>query len=167
VASGPAGAAEAVPAPLAFVDVPLVLRETQAAKALRSQIEAEQFSYQSELARRENALRAASEALSTERDELDEADYVRRRQEIDQQVAELRRESQLRKRQLEQAYNAGMDRLRAEMVEAVAEIAGERGFSIVLNKATVVLGATELDLTEAVIERIDAELPTVDAGAPQ
>lgn len=159
-----AGAAESVqtaPAP-AFVDVQLVLRETEAAKALRSKIEAEQFSYQSELAKRENALRSASEELATERDDLSEAEYIRRRQEIDQEVAELRRESQARKRQLEQAYNAGMDKLRTTMLRVVADIAKERNFALVLNKAAVVLGAADLDLTEEVINRINALLPTVD-----
>jgi Skp family chaperone for outer membrane proteins len=160
-------AADAPPIHIAFIDVQLILRETDAAKALRSRIEAEQFSYQSELAKRENALRAASEQLSTERDGLPEADYVRRRQEIDEQVAELRRESQQRKRELEQDYNAGMDRLRATMVQVVADIAGERDVSLILNKAAVVLGATELDLTNEVVDRINAVLPTVDADAPQ
>lgn len=63
-ASGVARSAELSPAYVGFVDVQLVLRETQAATGLRSRIEAEQFTYQSELAKQENALRAASEQLA-------------------------------------------------------------------------------------------------------
>jgi Skp family chaperone for outer membrane proteins len=162
-----AAAAEVAPAYIAFVDVQSVLRDTRAARTLRGQIEAQQFSYQSELAKQENALRAASEQLAAERDDLPEADYLRRRQDIERQVEELRRQSQLRKRELELAYNEGMDRLRAAMAQVVAEIAAERGFTLILNKAGVVLGAGELDITQEAIDRIDATLPTLDAGAPQ
>jgi Skp family chaperone for outer membrane proteins len=162
-----AAAADLTPAYVAFVDVQSVLRDTQAARALRSRIEAEQFTYQSELAKEENTLRAASEQLAAERESLPEADYLTRRQDIERRVEELRRQSQLRKRELELAYNEGMDRLRAAMAQVVAEIAGERGFTVVLNKANVVLGASELDITQEAIERIDATLPTLDAEAPQ
>lgn len=164
---GAARAAEPSPAYVAFVDVQSVLREAQAARALRGRIEADQFSYQSELAKQENALRAASEQLAAERDDVPETEYVQRRQEIERQVEELRRQSQLRKRELELAYNDGMDRLRAAMVQVVAEIASERGFTLVLNKANVVLGASELDITQEAIDRVNAVLPTLDAGTPQ
>jgi outer membrane protein len=164
---GAGRAADAGAVHIAYVDVQLVLRDTQAARGLRSAIEAEQFSYQSDLAKREDALREASEQLSIDRDDVSEEEYIRRRQEIDQQVAELRRESQARKRQLEQAYNAGMDKLRAAMAQAVSDLAAERGYSLVLNKAAVVLGATELDLTEEVVDRMNAVLPSIDDGVPR
>jgi Skp family chaperone for outer membrane proteins len=151
---------------VAVLDVQQVLRDSMAAKALRAEIEKRQGEYQSELARQENALRSASEKLMAERDDIAPEEFVRRRQEIDQQVAELRRQSQARKRQLETTYNDGVDEVRRVMLEVVGQIAQVRGATLVLNKSSVVLGASEFDITAEVIVKLDAALPSVTAAKP-
>jgi Skp family chaperone for outer membrane proteins len=152
---------------IAVLDVQEVLREAKAAKALRARIEKEQADYQGELAKQENGLRSASDELMRQRDQLAAEEFLRRRQEIDRQVAELRRQAQGRKRQLEADYNGGMDRVRQAMLQVVATIAQAEGATLVLNKSSVVLGTGALDVTAETLAKLDAALPSADAATPQ
>ncbi len=45
------------------------------------------------------------------------------------------------------------------------EIADERGISLILMKATIVLANGELDITEEVLRHLDERLPSVNPAA--
>ncbi|MBX6321217.1 MAG: OmpH family outer membrane protein [Rhodospirillaceae bacterium] len=165
VCAGPCSAPAAeplTPAYVAVLDLQEVLRQCDAAKALRARIEKEQAEYQTELAKQENALRNASDELMVQRDQLQPEEFQSRRQKIDQQLAELRRQAQARKRQLETTYNDGMDKVRQAVLEVVTAIAEERGANLVLDKASVVIGAGKFDVTAEVLARLNAALPSVE-----
>jgi Skp family chaperone for outer membrane proteins len=51
------------------------------------------------------------------------------------------------------------------LAEVVKEIADERGISLILLKAPVVLANRERDITEKVLRRLDERLPSVNPAA--
>lgn len=165
---GPAMAQDAkVPLVVAVLDVQQVMQESTAARGIQAEVERQRESFQAELAQQENALRAADQKLASERADLSQEEFVQRRQELDQQAAELRRNVQGRKEQLEQLFNNGVGQVRQALIEIVAEIAQARGITMVLSKSQVVLAANDFDITAEVMQRLNAKLPKASVAAPQ
>lgn len=160
---GPAsGQQETPPLVVAVLDIQQVMRDAKAAKAMQAMVEQQRTAFQAELAQQESALRQADQQLAEQRPSLSPDDFRKRRQEIDQQAAALRRNAQARKAQLENLVNSGMNEIRNALIRVVAEIAQERGITLVLSKSQVVLSANAYDITADALSQLDAELPTLD-----
>jgi outer membrane protein len=155
------------PLVVAVIDVQQIMQESTAARSIQTELERQREAFQAELAEQENALRASDQKLATERSGLSQEEFVQRRQELDQQAAQLRRNVQNRKEQLESLFNSGMGQVRQALLEIVAEIAQSRGITMVLSKSQVVLAANDFDITAEVMQRLNAKLPKVSAAAPQ
>ncbi|WP_119458642.1 OmpH family outer membrane protein [Rhodospirillaceae bacterium SYSU D60014] len=155
------------PLVIAVIDVQQIMQESTAARSIQTELERQREAFQAELAEQENALRASDQKLATERAGLSQEEFVQRRQELDQQAAQLRRNVQNRKEQLESLFNSGMGQVRQALLEIVAEIAQSRGITMVLSKSQVVLAANDFDITAEVMQRLNAKLPKVSAAAPQ
>jgi Skp family chaperone for outer membrane proteins len=78
----------------------------------------------------------------------------------------VRRDLQERKRALDQSMISGMAQVRAKLVEVVAEIAKERGISLVILKSAIFLGTTDLEITDEALQRLNERLPAVVPKAP-
>ena len=66
------------------------------------------------------------------------------------------------KRQLDQAFSRANAKVRQQMIEVVAELAGEAGVGLVLFKNQIFLGDRKIDLTEEVLTRLNKRLPSVE-----
>src|SRR5690606_35121477 len=106
----------------------------------------------------------ADQERSQQRGSLSAEEFAKKRNELAQQAAEVRRYAQQ-----QQLANGEMARdaeaqIRKELVRIAAEIAKERGVNLVLNKAQVLLFPTELDITDEALAKLNQRLPTVDLG---
>lgn len=155
------------PLVVAVLDVQYIMRESSAAKAIHTELERQRETYQAELAEQEKALRAADQKLAAERTTLSQDDFVQRRKELEQQAAQLRRNVQARKEQLEGLFGSGIAQVRKALIEVVAGIAEERGITLVLSKSQVVMAASDFDITEVTMEKLNAKLPKVSLTAPK
>ena len=70
--------------------------------------------------------------------------------------------AQSKKRALDEASNAAIDALRDALYEIVQGIAQERGYSLVISNSDVIAGEKSLDITELTMERLNAQLKTVE-----
>lgn len=155
------------PLVVAVLDVQYIMRESSAAKAIHTELERQRETYQAELAEQEKALRAADQKLAAERTTLSQDDFVQRRKELEQQAAQLRRNVQARKEQLEGLFGSGIAQVRKALIEVVAGIAEERGITLVLSKSQVVMAASDFDITEVAMKKLNAKLPKVSLTAPK
>ncbi|MDZ4736384.1 MAG: OmpH family outer membrane protein [Rhodospirillaceae bacterium] len=150
----------AVPVSVAVLDLPIILRDSTAAQAVRTQIEQQRQRFQSELAQQEQALQAESQALESQRGTMTAEAIAQKQQEMSQKVQQLRQQSELRRQQLEDAFNAAMDEVRQSVIDILTEIAQARGYTLVLNKSTVLLSANEFDITNEVLTQLNQRLPS-------
>jgi Skp family chaperone for outer membrane proteins len=151
---------------IAVIDVQAVLRNSQAALSIQSQIDSRRDAYQSEVAEEERALREAEQDLAQRRAALDQSVYEEAARSFQDRVAEVQRTVQARKRALDEAFARAMNQVRQKMVATVAEVADERGYQVVLFKNQIVIAAKSLDISEEVQARLDATLPKVDVDLP-
>ncbi|EWY42146.1 membrane protein [Skermanella stibiiresistens SB22] len=152
---------------VAVVDVQLIMQESVAAKSIHKQLDAQRQTYQKEIAKQEDKLRGAEQELGRQRADLPPDAFEQKRREFEQQVAEVQRSVQTRKRVLDQAFNESMKKLHDGMLQVVAEVAGEQKASLVLAKQQVVLAEKSLDLTNPVLERLNKKMPTVAVTVPK
>jgi Skp family chaperone for outer membrane proteins len=149
------------------VDVLAILRDSSAAQSVRGQIERVRNSYQSEISKQENDLRAADQELAKQRAVLSPEAFAQRRRELEKRVTDAQQSVQERRRGLDQSFNQGMERIQKAMIEVIAEIAGEMQYQIVLPKSQVVVVANSLDITPEVMKRLNRKLPQVTVSLPQ
>jgi len=159
----PAAAAEAPV--IAIIDMDRILRDSKAAATLRTEVDSRRTSFQSELREQEQALRAADQQLARQRSVLSAEAFAAKRKELQEQAANLQQEFLKRQNEMEQIFGRGIGQVRKALAEVAQEIATEQGIDLILLKATIVLAARELDITEEALKRLDEKLPSVNLSA--
>ena len=109
-------------------------------------------------------LRAAESELADNRTTLSPEAFAERRREFEERVTEAQREAQTTRASLDQAVERAMASVRSKLIEVIADIAQERGATLVLSKAQVILVDRSLDLTDEAVMRLNEVMPTVEVG---
>ena len=147
---------------IGIVDVQKVLRESQASRSLRPQVDKLRKNYHSSVRKRESELRKASQELQRQRTILSPQAFAKRRSAYEEKARKAQVDFQQRKRQLDSAYGAAMRAIQKSMVVVAAKVAEERNFDVVLPKSLVLLADQKLDITGEILRRIDKSLPSVE-----
>lgn len=148
------------------IDFQAVVRESMAAASVQDQVAGLREAYQAEFGQIEEDLRAIEQELTEARDELPEAEFLERRRQFERRITEAQRRAQERRAVLDRALDDAMGQVRSALIDVVAEIAGDRGARIVLNKAQTVLSDRSLDITGQALTRLNERLPTVEVALP-
>ncbi|MEQ8333055.1 OmpH family outer membrane protein [Nisaea sp.] len=150
------------PVSVAVVDVQLIMRQSDAAKDIREQVESRRKVYEKEFQQREAEMRDAEKALAQQQAILANEVFQARVREHQQNISALQRDGQSMKRQLDQAYGRANGEVRKTMIEIVAEVAGEVGVGLVLFKNQIFLGDRKIDVTDEIMKRLNQRLPKVE-----
>ena len=153
-------AQDQLPAAVAVVvDYARILRDAKAAKAIRDQIDARRKVYQDQIAKEEKRLFDADKELAKQRSVLSPEAFAEKRKAFEQDVAEVQRMAQERRRQLDQVAAVALGEVRNSLVEVVGALQDQRGFNLVLPSSAVLLFSPQIDLTEEVLAQLDKKLP--------
>ncbi|GHD46766.1 hypothetical protein GCM10017083_16260 [Thalassobaculum fulvum] len=162
----PSAPAEVAELPVAVVDVQGIMRAAQAAKAIHEQIETRRSAYQEEVSAEEKRLRTVEQDLAQQRSILAPEAYQQKVRQFQSQVAEVQRQVQMRKRELDETFAKAMNEVRKSLVSVVAEIAEQRGIKLVLFKSQIVIAEKSLDVSDETLKRLNERLPTVKVDLP-
>jgi Skp family chaperone for outer membrane proteins len=149
----------------AVIDYQRILRDAAAARSIREQIEARRKTYQEEISKEEQRLHEADKEFAKQRSVLSPEAFAEKRREFEQDVAEVQRKVQERRRELDRMSAAALNEVKEALIEIVTSIAEERGFNLVLPTSEVLFFSRSLDLTEEVLAKLDARLPQVQLSA--
>jgi outer membrane protein len=149
----------------AVIDYQRILRDAAAARSIREQIETRRKAYQEEISREEQRLHAADKEFAKQRSLLSPEAFAEKRREFEQDVAEVQRMVQERRRELARMSAAALNEVKEALIEIVTSIAEERGFNLVLPSSEVLFFSRSLDLTQEVLAKLDARLPQVRLSA--
>jgi outer membrane protein len=165
---GAPGAARAQPLPAAVaavIDYQRILRDAAAARSIREQIEGRRKAYQEEISKEEQRLHEADKAFAKQRSVLTPEALAEKRRAFEQEVAEVQRMVQERRRALDDVSAVALNEVKKALIEVVTSIADERGFNLVLPSSEVLFFSRRIDLTEEVLAKLDVHLP--DVRVPQ
>ncbi len=146
---------------VAILDFQRILRESAAAVDIRAQIERQRQIYQEEITKQEQELRTIDQELGRQRAILSTEAFAQKRREFEERVAEVQQGTQKRKRELDQAYDYGLKQVRGALGEIISELAGQRGFNLVLPRQQVVYSDAALNISDEVLLRLNERLPKV------
>jgi Skp family chaperone for outer membrane proteins len=170
LSAGAAGelAAQQVPqAVIAIVDAQKIMEESKASKAVQAALEKQRTTFQNDISQQENTLRTADQDLSRQRATLSAEEYEKKKQDLEQKVATLRRDVQTKRLQLDRMAQSSMNAIRTTLLQVIDEIAAERKATLVLSKHQVLLASKEYEITDEVMKRLNAKLPTVAVELPK
>lgn len=140
---------------IAIVDLQRALNEVEEGANARAQLEADLTRRQSEfeaaqadLERQATEFRAAMTMMTQEA-------AMQRYQELEQRAMELEQQYQQHQVELAQAEAAATDRIAERMVTIVGEIATAQGYTLVVDRSSVVFATSANDLTSELIRIYD------------
>ena len=154
--------AQDAPMGVAILGVQEILQQATAGQAVQAEIRKREQALKAELEKRENALLAADQQLAQQRATLSQEEMAKKRNEIGQQLAEVRKYAQSQKAAIIEVAHKGEAQIRQALFQVVNDIAKERGITLVLNKAQVVLFPPQLDITDEALKKLNAKLPSVN-----
>ncbi len=152
---------------IAVIDVQKIMQDSAASKGITKSFESLRDSYQKEISALEDKLRKNEDELRKQQTVLSPEALANKRRDFEKQVADVQKTVQNRKRALETSLNEAMAVVHKTMVEVVADISRERGANLVLARQQFVLVDTQLDVTDAVLERVNKKLPQVALNVPK
>lgn len=162
----PAAKRAAVPATIIIVDVQQAQRESLAGKALISQRDHYQQSFQNDFNSARQSLQVSDQELARQKGTMSQEAYDQKVKELEQQVVAFQRRTQMAVRALEKSTDSAVAELMNVILGITGEIAGEMGATLVLPKQQVVLHEPSMDVTSLVIERVNRRLPNVSFPVP-
>ena len=151
-----------IPLRIIIVDVQLALRSSSAAQSIREQVDAARAVFEQQLIDFEEALREEEAELATIRADLTEQEFADRQVDLERRVLDAQRTIHDGNAAIDQAMSVGMTQVQAALVAEIVAIAEAENASIVLDKADVVLVSQDLDRTSAVIDGLNARLPSIE-----
>jgi Skp family chaperone for outer membrane proteins len=166
VSATPVQAQDLVPARIAVIDISLVERESVAWQNLREQFETVLSGYQAKLRARQTALEEEGRQLEQQRSILSSDAFQEKKRAFDQQVAGLQRTAQQGKQELDKAYAAARNQIRAVLRDVVLEIAKDRELNLIFGNSpqerTVVMAHEGLSISDEALERLNKKIQTVN-----
>ncbi|MEM7651808.1 MAG: OmpH family outer membrane protein [Pseudomonadota bacterium] len=154
--------AQTPPSPIiAIVDVPGVIRKSEAAKTIGAQMETFRTRFDEEARGIESQLRAQEQELAAQRNALAAEVWDERRREFESRVQSGQRDVQGRLRTLDRAYQGALRKVELKLAEIIEGLATERGVNLVLVASAAVIYTPSMDLSEESLARLNAALPSV------
>ena len=159
--------AEKAPAAvIVVVDFQNVLRQAVASKRVGEQIEKQRVVFQGEIQKLEAQLRAQEEDLKQQRAVLAPEAFNQRARDWQERAAAAQQQVQIRKRQLDEAFNEAMLKVREVLLQVTKEIASEVGANLVLPRSEIVFVDDKFDVSKDALARLDKRLTTVAVKIP-
>lgn len=152
-----AGAAQPT-VPILTLDQDALFTRSLYGQALRAQLEAEASALEAESRRIDAELSAEELALTQKRKEMSAQDFAPLAAAFDQKAQRLRAENAAAIEALRAKEQAGRREFFATASEILGDFMVERGAAAIIDKGAVIVSLRGLDVTDAVIARIDAVL---------
>ena len=146
---------------LAVLDITALMRDSNAAKSIRGQVETHRDRFQTEIKAQEAKLRVGEKDLLAQRSKLKQPEFDKRRQAFEKQVLDAQKSVQLKRGQLEKAYAQAMAQLRDQIVKLVSNMAAKEKIGLVLARDEVVIVDATLDITKPVMAELNKKVNTV------
>ncbi len=154
-------------AQVAVVDIPNVLQQATAMRAIQQQLDTQKEQLQRDVGHQQEGLRQAEQELAQLRQTVSVEEFDRKRTEFETRVSATGRALQERTRRLDIAFNQARNSVINILDQVIAEVAKESGATLVISRQFIVYQAGgSADITAEVLERLNSRLPQVTVNVP-
>ena len=148
------------------IDMLRIERDAAASKSIRGQLEKYNTADQQEITKQENDLRKLEQELGQQRALISPEAFAERRRQFEQKVNNLQRDAQNRRREFDKVKVNAARSVETALRQVIEQLVTERKLTMVLSKTQTMYTAPELEVTDEVLKRLDAKLPSVKVPAP-
>ncbi len=159
-------APEAASVIVGVVDIPKLMRESSAGKAILEQRQKYLANFQNETRKEEKELSDADRELVRQRTLLSPEAFSEKQGEFRKHLVEFQRTVEQRRRNLDRSVGAALGEIEKKIVELVQAAAKERSVNMVLSQTQVYMFEPRFDITDPVMERLNKTLPKVTMQDP-
>jgi outer membrane protein len=151
---------------VAVLDVERVRRSAAAVNVIRTQLGGYLDVYRADTEKEEQEIRKAQEELTRKRATLSPEGYAEERRKLEMRLVDAQGRVQRRRQALERVNMEAMEQVKQALEAIVSEIAAERQLTVILRKDQLVFTSPAIEVTDEVLQRLDARLPTVRISNP-
>ncbi|WP_419901598.1 OmpH family outer membrane protein [Kiloniella sp.] len=146
---------------VAVVDTQKVIQASQAYKQINQKVEGLRNQFQQEFKGKEQNLVAENQKLVRQKSILAAEVYAQKKADIDKQAAIIRSQAKERKKSINQLRNAGLKQIQNQLGLIIDQMVAANGFDLIIAKQSLVWTKPSLDITDAVVQNLNASLPAV------
>ncbi len=147
---------------IGVVNTQKIMSDSLAAKSIQTQLEKQRKIFQDEFSKLERELVDKEKSLVDLRGKISAEEFEKKGQEYKDEVLRIQKLEQQRKQALEQAVGVALNELRGKVFEIVNDIAEKEQYEMVVGNQNVMWSKKEMDITDAVMARLDKSLKQVD-----
>lgn len=172
--AGPTAAQQTVPdgtgnaveqSPILIVDQEQLFLKSDYGKKILEKLEADAAALAAENREIEASLQAEEQNLTAKRATLPSEDFRAMAAGFDEKVVQIRATQDAKTRELLRLRERAPQQFLQDIRPLLIQLAREKGAQVVLDADSVVFGSGQIDITAAMIERINAQLRAQDAPA--
>ncbi len=155
--SMPATAGEVV----VVLDVGKALISSKAGESLNGQLDSLREDFQKDISKAEKKLKDKELDLIEKRKNLDDAAFAKARKAFEEEVMAVQKNVQEKKSKIDKRVSEAHKKLKSAMVKATADVSKEGGHRIVLNRSQIIIMDQQLDVTDAVVKKMNKALSKI------
>ncbi len=149
---------------VAIVDVQVIMDQSLAVQSIRDAINRIGQALQKEMSDKEQSLKAIEQSLIKKRDKMKEDEYDEEVRKFNSKVSDAQRMMQEKKSKLEKAHANAMMKVNEKISQIINTLSSEKHFSVVLPSSHILYAKDNLDITEAVLSKLNTELQSVQVN---
>ncbi len=146
---------------VAVINIQDIMRDSLAAKSVKSKLEAKQKSFQSEMTSKENALQEQEKTLIAKSKTLTPEQLEKESKDFRTGVAKTQRDVATKKAKLDKAFADALSQIQKTVVNITKQIATERKIQVVMPTSQMLYADPSLDITKEVLTKLNQQLPSV------
>jgi outer membrane protein len=159
--SGPAAAQQAAPVVIGIVDVEQIMQDSKAAKSIRAQFDQQKKAFEAEVIKQRKLFNDAKQKLGAQQSTMTQADFQKKVDDLSKQGAQIEKNLTQRQNQLEDSVTRSRNQVFDAMRLVAADVAKDRGLTLVIQKGATLVYDASTEITDDVLKRLDAKLPSV------
>jgi Skp family chaperone for outer membrane proteins len=146
---------------IAVVNIQSIMKDSTAAKSIRTQLEAKQKAYQAEIAKKEEAMQKEEQELSGQRATLSKEAFEQKVNAFRTKATAMQKDVQDKKATLDGAFEKALNDVQKAVNDIITEQAKEKGFNIAIPSSQLLYAEPGMDITAEVLTKLNAKLPNV------
>ena len=146
---------------IAIVDLNLILSESKAAKAATKDFEQIQKDTESEIVESDKSMLEERNKLIEQQSVIAPEAFEVKAKDYEKKLQNYQVEKQNKLRKLESVLQKARNEILENVKPILEELSKDLGVTVILEKNSVLLSATNMDITDKVIKKLNKELPKI------
>ncbi|WP_421783630.1 OmpH family outer membrane protein [Kiloniella litopenaei] len=146
---------------IAIVDTKKVFQSSKAMQQVNQTVVGRKNQFQQEFRQKEQGLLSKHQELVRQKSILAPEVFAQQKADLDKQAAMIRSEAKERNKSLTQLRNSGLNEIKKHLDVVIKQIVDAKKLDLILAKTSLVYSQNSLDITDEVIQKLNASLPAL------